>query len=107
MQKFYKWVMGVIENVENIAYNDNRGKRRKPAGKRYGLELGKLALEAALKAISYTQLDVRKTYKLQRKLDREGQLVDPAALQSGGYGDQTGGSCHSCTPVLSRRRDGA
>ena len=38
------------------------------------MELGKLALEAALKAISYTQLDVRKTYKLQRKLDRVGQL---------------------------------
>ena len=31
-------------------------------------------VEAALKAITYTQLDVRKSYKLQRKLERVGQL---------------------------------
>lgn len=38
------------------------------------MELTKLAMETALKAISFAQPDVRKSYKLQRTLERVGQL---------------------------------
>ena len=38
------------------------------------MELTKLAIETALKAISFAQPDVRKSYKLQRTLERVGQL---------------------------------
>lgn len=49
---------------------------RSPSIKKAGLfmELTKLAIETALKAILMAQPDVRNSYKLQRTLDRVGQL---------------------------------